>query len=33
MQAMHTDADIACTVAAYERAFAAMVAEGTFPPR
>ena len=33
VSALHTDADLAGTVAAYERAFAAMVAEGTFPPR
>ena len=33
VSALHTDADIAGTVAAYERAFAAMAAEGTFRAR
>ena len=33
VSAMHTEADIAGTVAAYERAFAAMAAEGTFRAR
>jgi glutamate-1-semialdehyde 2,1-aminomutase len=33
VSAVHTDADIASTVAAYERAFAAMAAEGTFRAR
>ncbi len=33
VSALHTDADIAGTVAAYERAFAAIAAEGTFRAR
>jgi len=33
VSALHTDADLAGTVAAYERAFAAMAAEGTFRAR
>jgi glutamate-1-semialdehyde 2,1-aminomutase len=33
VSAFHTDADIAATVAAYERAFAAMAVEGTFRAR
>jgi len=33
VSALHTDADIAATVAAYERAFAAIAAEGTFRAR
>jgi glutamate-1-semialdehyde 2,1-aminomutase len=33
VSAVHTDADIAGSVAAYERAFAAMAAEGTFRAR
>jgi glutamate-1-semialdehyde 2,1-aminomutase len=33
ISAVHTDEDVARTVTAYERAFAAMVAEGAFAPR
>ena len=33
ISAVHTDEDVALTVTAYERAFAAMAAEGAFAPR